>query len=140
MRSPTAADTAVLADLMMDAYRGTIDFEGTETWDVAWREVDDFFQGSLGAPLLDCSWLVLVEDEIAAACLVGMWDERQRPLLYYVMTAANWKGQGLAGIALQQALQAAANAGYSELYAFITAGNVPSEKLCQRAGFKRLRG
>lgn len=138
LRTPTAADTAVLADLMMDAYPGTIDSDGTETWDMAWREVDSFFQGTLGAPLLDCSRLVLANEEIACACLVGMWDERQRPLLYYVMTAAHWKGRGLAGIVLNQAVQATAAAGYDEMVAFITAGNTPSEKLCARAGFRRV--
>lgn len=138
LRTPTVADTAVLADLMMDAYPGTIDFDGTETWDDAWREVDGFFQGRSGMPLLDCSRLVLAGDEIVSACLVGMWAERQRPLLYYVMTAAGYKGQGLAGIALQKALQATAAAGYAEMVAFITEGNTPSEKLCLRAGFERV--
>ncbi len=122
----------------MDAYPGTIDFDGTETWDDAWREVNSFFLGELGAPLLECSRLVLMGDEIASACLVGMWAERQRPLLYYVMTAAGYKGQGLAGIALQRALQATAAAGYAEMVAFITEGNTPSEKLCLRAGFERV--
>lgn len=138
IRTPTMADTAVLADLMMDAYPGTIDFDGTETWDDAWREVDSFFQGRLGKPLLDCSRLVLAGDKIASACLVGMWAERARPLLYYVMTTTGWKGQGLAGTALQMTLQATAAAGYSEIVAFITEGNTPSEKLCLRVGFERV--
>jgi len=138
LRTPTAADTAALADLMMDAYPGTIDFDGTETWDDAWHEVDNFFQGSSGQPLLDCSRLVLVDDTLASACLVGLWDERQRPLLYYIMTAAHWKGQGLAGITLHQALQATAAAGYTEILAFVTDGNMPSEKLLAKAGFKRV--
>jgi RimJ/RimL family protein N-acetyltransferase len=123
---------------MMDAYPGTIDFEGTETWDMAWQEVDSYFQGALGAPLLDYSRLIQTDKEIVSVCLVGIWDERQRPLLYYVMTAAKWKGQGLAGLALHQALQATAAAGYDEMVAFITAGNIPSEKLCTRAGFRRV--
>lgn len=138
IRTPTATDTAVLSDLMMDAYPGTIDFDGTETWDDAWREVDSFFQGRLGIPLLDCSRLALAGDEIASACLVGMWAERARPLLYYIMTAAGWKGQGLAGIVLDRALQATAAAGYDEILAIITAGNMPSENLCLKAGFKRM--
>ncbi len=138
LRPPTPVDTPVLADLMMDAYPGTIDFDGTETWDDAWHEVDGFYQGRSGMPLLDCSRLVLAGNEIASACLVGMWDERQRPLLYYIMTAAQWKGQGLAKIALHHALQATASAGYAEILAIITAGNIPSEKLCLKAGFKRI--
>ncbi|MCL4265137.1 MAG: GNAT family N-acetyltransferase [Anaerolineae bacterium] len=138
IRTPTATDTAVLADLMMDAYPGSIDFDGTETWDDAWHEVDGFFQGRSGMPLLGCSRLVLAGDKIVSACLVGMWDERQRPLLYYIMTAADWKGQGLAGVALDQALQATAAAGYDEILAIITADNMPSEKLCMKAGFKRI--
>lgn len=138
IRTPTTADTAVLVDLMMDAYPGSIDFDGTETWGDAWHEVDGFFQGRSGMPLLDCSRLALADDKVASACLIGMWDERQRPLLYYIMTAAQWKGQGLARIALHQALQATAAAGYAEILAIITAGNMPSEKLCMKAGFKRM--
>ena len=137
LRTPTAADTAVLADLMMAAYPGTIDFDGTETWHDAWHEVDNFFQGNQGAPLRECSRLALVGDALVSACLVGIWAERQRPLLYYVMTAARWKGQGLARIVLQEALPATA-ANYSEMVAFITEGNTPSEKLCMRAGFERV--
>lgn len=140
LRPPTPADTAVLADLMMGAYPGTIDFDGTETWDDAWREVDDYFQGKLGSPLLDCSWLVLADGKIASACLVSMWDERRRPLLYSIMTAARWQGKGLAGIALHHTLQATAVTGYTEMLAFITDGNTPSERLLTKAGFKRMNG
>jgi RimJ/RimL family protein N-acetyltransferase len=138
IRTPTDADTGALADLMMDAYPGTIDFDGTETWDDAWHEVDNFFQGSSGQPLFGCSRLVLVGDTLVSACLVGLWAERQRPLLYYIMTAANWKGQGLARIALHQALQTTAAAGYTEILAFVTNGNTPSEKLLAKAGFKQV--
>jgi GNAT superfamily N-acetyltransferase len=121
---------------MMDAYLGTIDANGDETLADALNLVESFFLGTLGLPLSDCSRLVQVGDDLASACLVGIWDERQRPLLYYVMTAARWKGQGLAGIALHHALQATAAAGYREILAFITDGNTPSEKLCARAGFR----
>lgn len=137
-RPPLAADTAVLADLMMDAYPGSIDFEGSETWDDARREVEGFFQGVHGTPLPDCSRLVWVGHDLASACLVGMWDQRQRPLIYSIMTAAIWQGQGLAGLALHHALHRLIEAGYPDVRAVITAGNIPSETLFTRAGFTRI--
>ncbi len=132
---PAPADSAILAELMIDAYRGTIDDDG-ETLEDALQEVAGFFNQASGQPLLDCSWLARSRTGLSAAILISLWQ--QEPLVSYVMTAAAHKGQGLAGLLLQRSLACLQQDGQQAVQAFITAGNIPSEKLFLRAGFKRI--
>jgi GNAT superfamily N-acetyltransferase len=134
MRRPAPADRETLAALMIDAYRGTID-DGGETLEDARAEVDSYFAGRSGAPLLDASRLIEVGGAPAAACLVSLW--RDTPLVAYVMTAAAWKGRGLARALLDDSFAALRAAGYTEVRAAITKGNTPSERLLGGAGFAR---
>jgi RimJ/RimL family protein N-acetyltransferase len=135
LRIPAAADLPALAELMLDAFRDTIDYEG-ETLQEAQGEVRSFFDGQKGPAMLDCSWLLFVEGQLAAASLVGWWDKRGAPLVYYVMTAAKWKRQGLGARVLAESLRRLSAAGHREVRAVITEGNTPSERLCARAGFR----
>jgi L-amino acid N-acyltransferase YncA len=51
------------------------------------------------------------------------------------MTAARFKGRGLAAGLLEQTLRSMQGLGYREAFAVITAGNAPSEGLFGQAGF-----
>lgn len=135
--SPTEADTPALAELMIDAYRGTIDYDG-ETVEQAVTEVESYFAGETAEPLPICSRLYFRGEQLAAACLVSWWPARSAPLIAYVMTAAADKGQGLGALVVREALQALAMDGYEEVYAVITQGNTPSEKLFARLGFVQI--
>lgn len=134
-RRPTSADAEGLAELMLDAYRGTIDFDGSETLDDARGEVASFFEGDANPPLLGCSWLYADGDVVLAACLVTHWTARGCPLVAYVMTRADHKGQGLAGRLVRMSLTSLRDAGYREVRAAITDGNVPSERIFAGLGF-----
>ena len=131
---PTPADAEALAQLMLDAYHGTIDYEG-ETLEDTREEVAGYFAAS---PLLDCSWLSLAEGVPVSASLVSMWGDRGYPIVSYVMTAPAWKGKGLASDLLSRSLASLADAGYREVRAVITEGNAPSETIFGRAGFRRV--
>jgi L-amino acid N-acyltransferase YncA len=123
---------------MLGAYRGTIDYEGEEIAE-ALAEVERYFSGAEGnEPLAGQSVALVRGGAIESACLIRRWRERDGPLVGYVMSAADSKHRGLATFALEQAVDQLRRAGHSELHAFITAGNLPSEKLFQRAGFRRL--
>lgn len=119
----------------MDAYRGTIDYDG-ETIEDAREEVGRFLDGAHGPPMLAYSWLYSTGETIVAACLVARWEER--PLISYVMTRAAWKKQGLGTSLLRQTLQSMAGAGHEGVRAMITEGNTPSEVIFRRTGFVRL--
>ena len=130
VRQPTVDDRLELAFLMMDAYVGTIDYDG-ETEDQALEEVD----GYLGKEaLLDLSVVAILDDAIQSAVLLS--NVLGLPLVGYAMTRAAMKGQGLASALLDVAVTAVWESGAEELRAFITAGNTPSEKIFERTGFK----
>jgi len=134
VRPPVREDADLLAELMLDAYLDTIDYEG-ETLEDARREVGGYLAGS---PLLHCSWLRLADDHPVSASLVSLWGERGCPIVSYVMTAAALKGRGLASDLLARSLVSLAEAGHGEVRAVITEGNVPSETIFARAGFRRV--
>ena len=137
LRKPTQKDTAMLAGLMLDAYRDTIDYEG-ETLDQATDEIKRYFEGEYGRPFLDCSWLCLSEGVSGAACLVSWWEKRKAPLVAFVMTRAQWKRKGLGGLVLREALRSLVEQRYTEVRAVITEGNTPSEGMFNRFGFVRM--
>lgn len=135
-RTPSVADQQILAELMLDSYRGTIDDDG-ETIDDAIREVASYFSHQ-DSGWFDCSWLAFIENDLVCASLVGFWKDRNSPIISYVMTASQWKGKHLATAGVARSLQSLAENGYTKVYAVITDGNVPSEKIFGRLGFERI--
>jgi RimJ/RimL family protein N-acetyltransferase len=131
-RSITAADQDDLARLMLDAYIGTIDYEG-ETLDDATGEVGSFYADS---PLLDCSFIATADGSTASAVLVSGSEEG--PMVGYVMTAAAHKRRGLAHLVVSRALRELHNSGYTRVTLFITEGNTASEALFSGLGAVRL--
>ena len=138
IRSVQTADASSLANLMVEAYRGTIDYEG-ETLEDALAEVNAFFAGERGGPpYLGTSYLALVNSQMVGACLTSDWREKQAPIIAYVMTRANWKKRGIGRQLLFRVLQAIRENGYPEVWAVITEGNRPSENLFLQFGFQRV--
>ena len=129
VRAPLVEDRLELASLMMDAYVGTIDYEG-ETEDQAVEEVDGYFRGEA---YLDVSRLAVSAQSIQSAVLVSRLAGV--PIVGYAMTRAAAKGRGLASALLDASMSALWNAGHAEVRAFITEGNAASERIFLRAGF-----
>ncbi len=94
-RNPSPPDKQALAGLMLDSYHGTIDYGG-ETLEDALSEIESYFSGLTDQKWLECSWLMFSKDELVSACLIDLWQQRNAPLIAYVMTSAAWKGQRLA--------------------------------------------
>lgn len=135
VRPPTAEDAAGLADLMMSAYVGTIDYDG-ETLDQAVTEVAGWY----AKESYPSTSLVAIHDhEIVAAILNRLWDPEGTVLIGYVMTASEWKKRGLARALLDQSLLLIFDDGHDEVFAWITNGNVPSETIFLGAGFEVVR-
>ncbi len=119
-----------LGSLMMDAYAGTVDYEG-ETEEQAVEEVDDYLAGAAYLPV---SYVMDDGGAIQSACLVSC--PVGIPLIGYVMTRAEQKNRGLAAALLDASIHAIWAAGHEEARAFITEGNLPSERIFTRAGFE----
>ena len=134
-RNPTIADQKILAELMLDSYRDTIDYDG-ETIEDARHEVESYF-ASQDSTWLASSWLSITENDLACASLVGFWKDRNSPIIAYVMTASQHKGKHLATMGVSRSLESLAEKNYTKVHAVITEGNVPSERVFTRLGFRR---
>jgi len=138
LRLAQLTDVPGLAELMISAYRGTIDYDDESVEDAV-DEVEAYLAGERGGePLLEESRLAFVGDQLVGACLAGMWDERGAPLISYIMTRAEWKNRGVARYLLGAVLQALQEKGYAEVRAAITVGNTPSEQLFAGMGFQKV--
>jgi GNAT superfamily N-acetyltransferase len=134
LRHPEPAETELLAELMLDAYHNTIDDAG-ETTDDALVEIEGYFAGKSGKPMLDCSWVYESSGALLSACLVTRHEDA--PLIAYLVTRAPWKGRGLASYLLRQSLLSLQDQHCTLVRAVVTEGNAPSEQMLLGFGFKR---
>jgi len=123
-------DLDALASLMVDAYRGTIDYDGEEI-DEAVAEVQSYFDGE---PIDAASTIIEVDGEVVSACLVG--GHEGGAMVGYVMTAPSHKEQGLGRMATFVSIGSLQGQGFTGVHAWITEGNVPSEKIFLGLGFE----
>ncbi len=130
VRPPTSADRDRLAELMLDAYRGTIDYEG-ETLVEAVAEVDAWFASP--GHRIDDSLVAIEADEIVSAALLSRSDGM--PVVSYLYTGAAWKGRGLAEGLLRAVMASLAAAGHERIHLWVTPGNAPAERIYERLGF-----
>ena len=129
-RRVRSTDRNMLAALMLNAYRGTIDDEGEDT-DDALAAVDSY----IACIDQDHSFVVTEDDRVVAMAFVVIVDG-----VYYVdpiVVAADRKRTGLGGHAVRTLLNSLASAGVTEVGATITDGNTASERLFLGLGFAR---
>jgi hypothetical protein len=131
-RAPEPGDAEALAQLMLDAYMGTIDYDGENIED-ARAEIEEFFSSE---PLLGCSRVIEAEGVLAAASLLSIWEGSA--LVAYVMTGSSSKRHGLARAVLLDSLACLASTQHREVFAFITEGNTASERLFEGLGASRV--
>src|SRR5262249_55679657 len=87
-RAVTAEDAAALAELMLQAYRGTVDDEG-EGPEGARAEVARVLGGAYGPFDFDASELVERDGVVVAATLVT--EYQGSPMIAFSMTSPAWK-------------------------------------------------
>jgi ribosomal protein S18 acetylase RimI-like enzyme len=134
VRAPAPAEREALAALMLEAYRGTIDFDGSETIEVALDEVAGYLSGASGPPLLEHSLVAVAGGSIVGAVLVSFFEGL--PLFAYAYTAPEWKGRGVSTALLRRSMASLAAAGFERVALFVTAGNDPAERIYERLGFR----
>ena len=136
MKCVSISDADDLAAMMLDAYRGTIDYQGEDIED-ARQEILGYFCGkSGGTDLRELSRVISQDDRPISACLSAKSDQRKYPLVAYSMTRNSYKGMGLARYLLATVLHELKSAGHLGVMAVITEGNIPSERLFGSAGFE----
>jgi len=128
IRRVAEEDTQELAELMLDAYVGTIDYED-ESLEDAIREVAGYFSGD---PLVEHAYVATVGGEIVSAVLVSV--SHGEPFIGHVMTTAARKNEGFGRLVVTAAVASLHRAGYEDVTFFITEGNTASEALFMGLG------
>jgi L-amino acid N-acyltransferase YncA len=131
VRPPQPTDRAALAELVLAAYRGTIDDEG-ETLDDALDAVDHW----LGHALKPHSFVLEEAGRLVAASFVVIVDDRCYIDPVVVVASATRRGVGAAMVSVS--LRSLHETGVDEVGATITDGNVASERLFASLGFVRV--
>jgi pimeloyl-ACP methyl ester carboxylesterase/L-amino acid N-acyltransferase YncA len=134
-RPITPTDIPALAQLVLDAYKGTIDDEG-ETLDEALQAIQDTFAGASGRLLNACSFVIEERGQALACTIVTVWHEQ--PLLAYVMTHPAAQNRGMGRFLIQKSIESLLAQGYGELSLFVTKGNLPAQHLYDALGFQVL--
>ena len=131
-RRPLPTDEYELAELMLTAYRGTVDDEG-ENVEQALAEIRKTFSGEYGPFMPECSRVVQREERIVSATLVTGWQ--RRPFVAFAMTAPNWKRKGIAKASMVNTMQDLIEHGETLLSLVVTIRNEPAFALYQTLGF-----
>jgi predicted GNAT family acetyltransferase len=124
-------DAVLLGELMVQAYRGTVDYHG-ESRDDARVEVKATLGGKYGVFLRDCSFLIEEEGQIISAVMVTMSEHYQAPLLAFCMTHPSRKTEGMATFLIREACNALVDAGYKELFLVVTEENKPARHIYEK--------
>lgn len=139
LREPAGADAEMLAVLMLESYRGTVDDSG-ETIDDARREVGKLLGGEYGEFLPRVS--LVFEDaagagaaarELAAATLVTR--VKGEAFVAFSMTAPAWKRRGLARAGLARVMNRLRAAGETQVSLVVTRANGAAVGLYESLGF-----
>jgi len=126
-------DQEALAELMLDAYKGTVDYEG-ESLEDAREEIGNIAAGKYGTFLKDHSFLSWEEGILASATLVTLFEEK--PLLAIGMTRSEFKRRGHAKELITASAISLQKAGYKSLDLWVTDTNEPAVNLYRKLGFR----
>jgi ribosomal protein S18 acetylase RimI-like enzyme len=115
---------------MLDAYRGTIDYED-ETIVEALAEIDAWLASP--EPLLDRSLVAIEAGGIVGAALMSRVDGMA--FMAYLYTDPAWKRRRIAEGLVRAVMSSLAAAGEDRIHLWVTTGNTPAERVYERLGF-----
>lgn len=136
-RNISKGDTHILGSLMLNAYKGTIDYAGENIED-AISEIQASLNGKYGPFMDKCSFLIERDGKVISASIITWFDEVKKPLLAFSMTHPNFKNQGFGTYLLKKSINALLDDGNHELYLVVTDGNMPAQHLFEKMGFQKI--
>ncbi len=135
IRPAVMGDIAILAQLMDESYRGTIDHEG-ETIEQCADEMRGALSGKYGPYISEASFLKEANGLAMSACLVTRWKEK--PLIAFTMTSPSFQRKGLSKTLIEKSVDSLAKMGEPVLYLVVTDGNTAAKNLYSKMGFREL--
>jgi ribosomal protein S18 acetylase RimI-like enzyme len=122
-----------LSELMVDAYRGTADWEDGDDESVALAEIRETIKGAYG-PFLGYASGVITADskEPVSGLFVSLFE--QRPTVLFVFTRKGHTRQGHAATLIRNAAGKLLAEGYEEICLFVSTDN-PAINLYRDLGF-----
>ena len=133
IRSVGLNDIDPLARLMLESYRGTIDYHD-ETIDDARKELQKIFDGENGPLIEDCSYVIEEKNTIISATIIILFNKIDKPLLSFSMTHPSYKNQGYSTDLIKHSINSLIENGYDELFLVVTEGNEPAQHLYEKLG------
>jgi ribosomal protein S18 acetylase RimI-like enzyme len=132
-RPPVAEDADALGDLLLAAYRGTLDDEG-ETAADARAIARDLFAGGSGTFLWAVSEVTESDGRLVSATMLTIWQDL--PFVAFMVTAPSHQRQGLARAGLLRAVNRLAAGDETVVRLVVTQGNSRAEALYESLGFR----
>ena len=129
-----SVSTESLSALMVDAYRGTVDWEDGDDESVAEAEISATLNGKYGTFLSAASGAILDEGGHAASALFASNLEGRATILF-VYTSKKAAGRGMASRLIRNAAYHLNEMGFDEVSLFVTSEN-PARELYARLGFE----
>jgi len=121
-----------IAEAMLDAYKGTIDYEG-ENLSQTIDELKRLFAGSYGPLMEEASYLVMEDKKVQAALLTCLY--RGEPTITYTFTRKEAQRLGYATLLIAKAEQELYKNGYHSLFLYVTLENTSAVRLYESLGF-----
>lgn len=124
----------ILGALLVEAYRGTIDYQG-ETVEESIQEVVQTFNGKYGKFIPEASFVVISERRAISAIVFVHFEKEKMPLLAFTMTHPDFKGKGLSKKLIGLSLGQLEKMNFPECCLVVTEGNQPAQGIYERLGF-----
>ena len=125
-----------LAEIMLDAYRDTPDYEG-EGFVETIEELDNVFAGYYGTFMAKNSLMGLDDDgRIAAAILLCLY--KNEPTITYQFTSKGNMGKGYATALINAASRTLKLDSFDKIFVYVNTSNGPAHKLYRTMGFVQI--
>lgn len=125
-----------IAQIMLDAYVSTPDYEGESLNDLT-KELSMLFRGYFGTYLEDAS-LALFNDSGEPVSFLFTCDFKGEPTLTYLFTKKGHLGRGYATNLLKAAENALLTLDYDRLILYVSKENTPALNLYLKLGFMEI--
>lgn len=132
VRHPAHGDADTFGALLLDAYQGTVDYEG-EDLAASIVSAREFLDGTHFPPMWDASFAALKDGGMSSISFVA--DFEDMPLLVVTATEKAAKRTGLASQLIEHSLDALHLQGKPSLRLWVTRTNTPAVKAYEKLGF-----